>query len=135
MSTIIHQRSKLEAKDHRRLHANGVTQEARIAKFFRDRPDEKFNLGEVILAYPELNNEGRSIDKTSCNRSISNLSNTKPSAPYLDENGQPPLLKLNEKRVNPLSGVEIGLYQWNPLYGKKAEQQQLSMFGSGDFRI
>lgn len=117
---MIHKKEYLEANEYRLLHKKAKSQEEIIAHYFRTNSHLKFNFAEIMQTF--------GMDKDSCKRSISNLSNVKPSAPYLDQNGFAPLTKLAEKRTNSLTGIKCSLYQWNTLYGKKLKSNQTVMF-------
>lgn len=109
-------------EEKRRLIKSAKSQEEALLKFFRKYPHSQFTYYELWQLF--------GWDKDSTKRSISNLSNSKPTGPWRDGNGEPPLLKLDRKRKNPASGIRISLYQWNQKYGKKKANEQASLFQS-----
>ncbi|MAL18991.1 MAG: hypothetical protein CL670_04815 [Balneola sp.] len=114
--------SRFKPEEKRRLIKSASSQEEAIKQFFREHPDEKYHFQDVKSIF--------NFDKDSVKRSLSNLSNPRPSGPWIDDNGEPPILKLDEKRKNPKSGIRIHLYKWNPKYGRRRMNNQPNLFES-----
>lgn len=114
-------------EEKKRLINSASSQEEAIKNFFQSNPEAKYHFQDIRELFR--------FDKDSAKRSLSNLSSSRPSGPWIDDNGEPPILKLNEKRKNPKSGIRIHLYQWNPRYGRRKISNQPELFGGGSCAV
>ena len=112
---MIHQSGNtLERKDRQRLESTAASEEDKILRLMRCRPDTNFTAFEMA--------ELTRIRKGNCRRALSNMSGSD-SGKYRDEFGNYVLIK-NEhiRRRDPETGVRVVTYQYNKNHGKRTPE-------------
>ena len=96
-----------------------------IAKILKNRSPEGFTTYEMFHTLENL--YGKDTQNIhSVKRAMSSMTGTK-GAPekYRDKEGRWPLVKLDEKRLNPESDTHIHLYAWNPRYNQPLSHREI----------
>lgn len=106
--------------EKRQIIQAASSQEDAIRLYFHQHPGRKHHYQDVMDMFH--------FRESSTKRAMTNLSNSRPSGPWVDQNGEPPLLKLTEKRLNKDTGIRIALYKWNDRYGQPKEDTQTDLF-------
>lgn len=122
---MIHQKGiELTTEERRRLAEQSMTQDRQIALLFRNRPARGLTFYDVVQA--------TGFNQDSVKRSISNMAGSK-RAPkkYRDKYGRYPLVKTDQKKLNPSTGVRVHVYRWNPRYGQLPDHHELLKMNSG----
>lgn len=106
----------LSPEEERVLVQAAWSQQQKIAKILQNRSPHGFTVAEMIEVLKNLP-DGDAFHDRSVQRTMSTLTGTKSAPESLkDPNGQFPLLKLTEKRLDPKTQVQVHVYAWNPSY-------------------
>lgn len=116
---MIHEKGiTLSSSERQRLEHGAMSQDRQIAILFRSRPTQSFTFYDIVQA--------TGFNQDSVKRSLSNMAGSKGCEDkYCDDVGRLPLVKLDEKRMNPDSGIRIHCYQWNSEYNKPPTHREL----------
>jgi len=119
----------LDRADRERLTTAAASEEDKILRLMRCRPDSNFTAFEMA--------ELTRIRKGNCRRALSNMSGSD-SGKYRDEYGNYVLLKNDHiRRKDPETGVSVVTYQYNKNYGKRPPESrgQLSILDELTARV
>lgn len=116
---MIHEHGiKLSDAERKRLESSSMSQDRQIAMIFMNRPRSKFTFHDVVFA--------TGFNQDSVKRSLSNMSGSDPNiAKYKDDYDRFPLVKTEEKKLNPDTGINIHLFRWNDRYNMPPTGQEL----------
>ena len=115
---MIHEKGiKLSNEEKKRLASNAMTQDRQIALILKNRPDNGFTFYDIVQA--------TNFNQDSTKRSISNMAGSGDLDKYKDKYGRFPLIKTEQKKMNPETGINITCYQWNHRYGEPPTHREL----------
>jgi hypothetical protein len=116
--------------ERERLERGSYRQDQQIAMILKSRHDEGFTFYDVVKA--------TNFNQDSVKRSLSNMAGSGDLDKYKDEYGRFPIIKTDDKRLNPDTGINISVYRWNnryrqpptykELYDKQQERGQMNFF-------
>jgi hypothetical protein len=115
---MIHEKGiKLSESERNRLSKNAMSQDRQIALIFKERPDHAFTFHDIVKA--------TYFNQDSTKRSISNMAGSGDLDKYKDKYGRFPLIKTQQKKMNPETGINITCYQWNIRFSKPPTNREL----------
>jgi hypothetical protein len=115
---MIHEHGIILSRDEKkRLSSNAMSQDRQIVMIYMRRPGEGYTFYDIVQA--------TGFNQDSVKRSISNMAGSGNLEKYKDKYGRFPLVKTEGKRLNPDTGVQISIYEWNHRYNQVPSYKEL----------
>lgn len=115
----------LTPQEEQLLTNKAWSQSKQIAKILKNRPGQGYTTQEMKACLENLFGK-KTVNEHSVKRAMSTMTGTKGAPDKLkDKYGRYPLIKLDEKRLNPESGVKIHVYAWNPRYNQPQTHREI----------
>lgn len=129
--TIFEKGISLSPKEKDLLQRKALSLNRLMALILKNRPDQGLNYGEMMLLIEGAYGQGK-VNKDSVRRGLSEMTGSKGADESMrDKYGRWPLVKLDEKRLNPYVNpdkekqIKIHLYAWNQGYREYPTYQEM----------
>lgn len=107
----------LSHEERKRLEQSSYTQDQQIAIIMRNHPQVGFTFHDMVRA--------TGFNQDSVKRSMSNMAGSGDIDKYKDFCGRFPIIKTEEKALNPDTGINITIYQWNSRFKQPLTHREI----------